>query len=92
MSNIDLIYECKIGLGISIESVAFDQLLNQKIAMVKAYLLGAGVSESKLTNDLAIGVIVMGVTDLWEMQGGDVRFSPVFHTLVTQLACGGEVT
>jgi hypothetical protein len=81
----DLLNECKTGLGISLDSTAFNSLLSQKIGAVKSFMKNAGVSDAKMDDDLAIGVIVMGVSDLWQTQGGEVRFSPAFNTLLNQL-------
>jgi hypothetical protein len=82
----DLLKECKIGLGISIESNAFDSLLMQKIKAFQMFMRNAGVAEANMNNDLAVGVIVMGVADLWNSSGGEVKFSPALQTLITQLA------
>jgi spermidine/putrescine-binding protein len=81
----ELIDECKIGLGISTNSNAFDGLLRQKINVIQSFMKRAGVSEAMISGDLAIGVTVMGVADIWEQNGGEVRFSPVFNTMLTQL-------
>ena len=43
----------------------------------------AGVSEEIMEDDLAIGVIVMGVADLWNIEGGEIKFSPAFNTLLS---------
>ncbi|WP_054028130.1 hypothetical protein [Bacillus sp. FJAT-28004] len=86
MTNERLLTECKIGLNIPISSSAFDGVLNQKLLTVKGYMQGAGVSVDAFESDLAVGVIAMGVCDLWNVQGGETKFSPVFHTLLTQLA------
>ncbi|MBU5214489.1 hypothetical protein M3685_16050 [Heyndrickxia oleronia] len=83
-----LLKEIKKGLSITADSTAFDDLINQKLLAVKMFMKNAGVSEENMTSDLAIGVIVMGVSDLWELKSGDVKFSPVFFTLVNQLALG----
>ncbi|MFK7692863.1 hypothetical protein [Paenibacillus sp. HJGM_3] len=86
MTEAELLAECKTGLNIPLASTGFDGVLRQKLLAVKGYLLGAGVSEAKLDTDLAVGTIVVGVTDLWNIQSGEIRFSPVFLTLATQLA------
>ena len=88
MPELDLLNECKKGLSIPIESTDFDSLLNQKLLAVKLYMKTAGGSDEKLTNDLAVAVMVMGVSDVWELKAGEVKFSPVFFTLVSQLAMG----
>lgn len=84
--------ECKIGLGIPLDSMAFDGLIMQKIKIVQSYMKNAGVSDAKMEDDLAVGVIVMGVGDLWETKGGGVNFSPAFHTMLNQLTYDDVVT
>lgn len=74
------------------DSTVFDGLLNQKIKAVQSYMKNAGVSDTKLESDLAVGVVVMGVADLWESQGGAVKLSPAFHTLLNQLTYDDVVT
>lgn len=86
MAGVNLLEECKKGLGI--DGTGLDPLLNQKLMAVKAFMIGAGVPEGKIESDLGIGVVVMGVTDLWELKSGEVKFSPVFFTLVNQLSAG----
>jgi hypothetical protein len=85
MTDEELLNACKSGLGISGDSTAFNSLLTPKIKAIQTYMRSAGVSETALKNDLAVGVIVMGVADLWEMEGGEVKFSPAFFTLLSQL-------
>jgi len=85
----DVLTKCKIGLGLSTEAnEAIDGLITQKIATVKALLIQGGVAEEKLTTQSAIGVITMGVTDIWEVRAGEAHFSPAFIMLATQLAMG----
>jgi hypothetical protein len=86
MNTAELVIECKKGLGISLETTAFDDTLSQKVRTVQAYMKGAGISDEKMEDDLAVGVIVMGVGDLWEISGGNTRFSSAFKTLMNQLA------
>lgn len=88
MGDKDFLVECKKGLNIPTDSTAMDPIINQKILAVQMFMKNAGVKEEKLNNDLAIGAVVMGVTDLWELNAGEVKFSPVFFTLVNQLASG----
>lgn len=82
----ELLVECKNGLGMQDEETAFNRVLIQKIVAVKSFMRRAGVSELTLTSEDAVGVIVLGVTDLWHVNSGEVKFSPVFYTLVNQLA------
>lgn len=86
MTNYELLAECKKGLGIPVASANFDGLLTQKIVAVKGYMVGSGVSETMLNSDLAVGTIVMGVTDIWNIQGGNIRFSSLFYDFLTHLA------
>lgn len=92
MTNDELLIECKKGLNIPLDSTNFDGTLNQKILIVKSYLLGAGVSEIMLVDDLSMGTIVMGVTDLWNISGGTIKFSPLFYDFATQLVIRSGVT
>lgn len=85
-AELELIEACKVGLGISPNTIVFDDLLIQKIKAIQGYMRNAGVSEEALTTDLAIGVTVMGVADLWNSSGGEVKFSPALQMLITQLA------
>ena len=48
----------------------------------------AGVSDVTMSDDVAIGIIVMGVADLWNLGAGEIKFSPAFFTLLTQLTFG----
>ena len=89
MTDAQLLEQCKVGLNISPETTDFDSILTQKLLAVKSYMRGAGVSETAMTNDLAVGVIVMGVGDIWNTEGGEIKFSPAFHTLLTQLTYSG---
>jgi uncharacterized membrane protein (DUF441 family) len=86
MTNEELLIEWKKGLNMPTTSTNFDGTLTQKILLVKSYMKGAGVSDEMMLDDLAVGIIVLGVTDLWNLTSGDVKFSTVFNTLLTQLS------
>lgn len=88
MTDEELLSQCKIGLNIPVESTDFDATLKQKLFAVKTFMTGAGVASENLTNDLGVGVIVMGVSDIWDLKSGEAKFSPVFYTLLNQLASG----
>ncbi|MBC2722028.1 phage gp6-like head-tail connector protein [Desulfosporosinus sp.] len=88
MTDAELLIECKIGLNIQPDSTAFDGVLTQKLLAVKSFMKRAGVVDEMLIDDLAVGVMVMGVTDLWNSEGGGIKFSPAFHMLLSQLAMG----
>ncbi len=81
----DLLSACKTGLNISLNTTALDGVLNQKILTVKGYLASSGVSSAAMETDMGVGVIVLGVTDLWELNGGQAKFSNLFMTLAAQL-------
>lgn len=85
MTNDELLIECKKGLNISLGTTALDGILTQKILAVKSFMKNAGVSDAKLADDLAVGVIVIGVADLWQLEGGEAKLSPAFKMLLTQL-------
>lgn len=86
--EVDLLAECMKGLGITSPPEDIEKALKQKLLAVKGFMLGSGVSKEKMHSDLGVGVVVMGVTDLWELESGKVKFSPAFFTLVTQLSMG----
>jgi len=86
MTDVELLAEVKTGLGIPSAATTHDSVLTQKLKLVKAYLTNAGVSSTILATDAAVGAIVCGVTDVWNIQGGDAKFSALFQTLAAQLA------
>lgn len=86
MTNAELLIECKKGLNIQVDAIDFDGVLTQKLLAVKSFMRRAGVSEEAIVDDLAVGIIVMGVADLWNFGGGEIKFSPAFYTLLSQLA------
>lgn len=85
MTDAELLIECKKGLGIPVSSTAQDNVLLQKLKAIKYYMTEAGVSDEILESDLAIGTIVLGVTDIWNLDGGSVKSSPIFNSFVCQL-------
>lgn len=91
MTDSELLAQCKTGMGIQGDSTALDAVLFQKLLAVKSFMAGAGVTDEALNDDMAAGVIVMGVTDLWNLKSGEIKFSPAFYTLVSQLVFRGKV-
>lgn len=87
MNDAELLAACKTGLNIPVASTVFDSVLTQKLLAVKSFMQGAGVSSALLDDPAAVGAIVIGVTDIYNLSGGEIKFSPLFFTLVTQLAC-----
>lgn len=86
MTTAMLVEELKVSLGIQPGPGPFDAVLAQKVTAVLAFLRGAGVSDETLASEAAIGVVVLGAGDLWSAQAGEVKFSPAFYTLASQLA------
>ena len=88
MTTAELLIECKKGLGMQVDSYAFDDLLTPKVLAVTSFMKRAGVSDLMMADDLAVTVIIMGVNDLWNIKSGDIKFSPVFYGFLSQLAMG----
>ena len=86
MTNEELLAECKKSFGMQVDSTDFDGALMPKILTAKSYMKRAGVSDTVMEDDLAVGVIVMLVTDLWNSGGGEIKFSPALNTMLSQLA------
>lgn len=62
-----------------------DELLTPYIKEVKDFMKQAGVDESVIMSDSAVGIIAIGVSDLWNYQAGGVKWSPYFTQRVIQL-------
>lgn len=92
MNNDLLLIACKQGLRISESTTSFDGLLLQKIATVKGFMENAGVSAEIMSSDLGQGTIVLGVSDIFGVAAGDIKFSAVFNMFVTQLALKSNVS
>ena len=41
-------------------------------------MLNAGVTEEQIGTDLGIATLTVGVSDLWNLNSGEVRFSDAF--------------
>ena len=85
-----LVTECKIGLGMQAEETAFDNVMRQKVKIAISFLRRAGVSDETLASEDAIGTVTMMVGDIWNQNAGEVKFSPAFIAMATQLALGGD--
>jgi len=62
-----------------------DSIIEGYIKEVKQYLLDAGVPQSIVDDDKAIGTIARGVEDLWTANAGEAKFSNYFNQRVIQL-------
>lgn len=82
LSDRYLLVKVKYGLGIVGDY--HDNTLNAYIDEVKAYMAGAGIHETIVNSDKAVGCIIRGVQDLWN--NGEGKLSPYFEMRVVQLA------
>lgn len=83
INNENLLDKVKKGLSISGEYT--DDTLMTKVIAVKGFILNAGVSETNLETELGMAALTVGVNDLWNLTPGEVKFSPAFSILLTQL-------
>lgn len=63
-----------------------DDLLNAYIVEIKDFMRAAGVQESVIISRESVGVIALGVSDLWNYQSGGVKLSEYFKQRVIQLS------
>ena len=63
-----------------------DSLLTAYINEVKDFMRAAGVKESVIVSNSSVGVIALGVSDLWNYQSGGVKLSEYFKQRVIQLS------
>lgn len=81
MADATILTGVKAALGVT--GAFTDETISVYIDEVVDYMKGAGVSAAMI--NASVGVIARGVSDLWDNDGGNVRFSPYFHERVTQL-------
>ena len=67
-----------------------DNLILAYIAEIKDFMLNAGVPSDVITAQTSVGVIALGVNDLWNYQAGGVKLSDYFKQRVTQLAIASK--
>lgn len=84
MADATLLTKVKSALGVTGDFT--DDTITIYIDEVIDYMLRAGVP-SEVINASA-GVVARGVSDLWDNNGGNVKYSPYFHERVSQLALG----
>jgi len=90
MTGAELLIKVKKGLGVS--GSYQDDTLQLHIDEVKAFMKDAGVSQATIDSDASVGVIIRGVTDLWNLGSGAAKFSDHFNYRVIQLAAIPKVT
>ena len=88
MTNEELLVKVKTGLFGSPSGNWRDGMLKVYINEVKEFMLDAGVKQSVLESEKAVGCIMIGVNDLWNYQSGSAKFSQYFKERVVQLASG----
>lgn len=88
LSSDEILKEVKKGLGITTDFQ--NDILNVYIEDVKAFCRSAGVKESVINSNRAIGCILRGVIDLWNYGSGSAGLSDYFKMRVTQLAFEDE--
>lgn len=69
-----------------------DDLLRIYINEVKDFMKHAGVSDNVIMSEKSVGVIALGVNDLWNYQAGGVKLSQYFIQRVIQLTDESEET
>lgn len=82
MADLTLLSSVKAALGVTGNFT--DDTISVYIDDVVDYMTGAGVPQAVILN--SAGVVARGVSDLWDNDGGNVKFSPYFHERVSQLA------
>lgn len=81
MADATLLTAVKNALGVT--GTYTDATIQVYIDDVVDYMQGAGVSAAVIA--ASAGVVARGVSDLWDNDGGNVKFSPYFHERVSQL-------
>ena len=75
----------KVKAGLSVGGTYNDTQLQIKTIAVKEDMLGAGISQTILETDLGIACLTIGVSDIWNLTSGDVKFSTAYDRLVFKL-------
>ena len=76
----------KIKKVLGVTGTFNDDAIGVLITDVKYYLVDAGVNETAVNSEAAVGVIARGVADLWNLGSGTVNLSPYFMERAAQLA------
>lgn len=66
-----------------------DTQINEYVNEVVFFAKSAGVPETVILSQAAVGLVRRGVLDLWNYSSGDVKFSEYFKQRLVQLAAGG---
>ena len=84
MTNAELLTKLKSGLGIT--GTYQDYTLQVYIDEVKSFMESAGVNQSVIESEAAVGCIIRGVADLWNYGSGSANLSPYFVQRLIQLS------
>lgn len=84
MTNAELLTKIKSGLGIT--GTYQDDTLQVYIDEVKSFMESAGVNQSVIESEAAVGCIIRGVTDMWNYGSGSANLSPYFVQRLIQLS------
>lgn len=84
MTNAELLAKLKSGLGIT--GTYQDDTLQVYIDEVKSFMASAGVNQSVIESEAAVGCIIRGVADLWNYGSGSASLSPYFVQRMIQLS------
>ena len=84
MTDAELLTKVKNGLGITGEYQ--DAPLAVYVDEVKAYMIDAGVPNSIVESEAAVGCIMRGVADLWTYGSGEGKLSQYFMQRAVQLS------
>lgn len=84
MTNAELLTKIKSGLGIT--GTYQDDTLQVYIDEVKSFMESAGVNQSVIESEAAVGCIIRGVADMWNYGSGSANLSPYFVQRLIQLS------
>lgn len=84
MTDEELLQKVKIGLGIT--GTYQDETLKIYIEDVKEFLVEAGVQNEIVNSSESVGVIIRGVSDLWNYGMGTAELSQYFIQRAAQLS------
>lgn len=84
MDKSALLEDVKTALGIT--GTYQDNTLMLYIDEVTEFLLDSGITE----NNITVGIVARGVTDLWNYSSGEGEFSDYFLKRAVQLSFKGE--
>lgn len=82
MADVELRERVKLFIGQTGSDA--DVVISGYIDEVTAFMLDAGIPAETIS--ASAGVVARGVSDLWDNDAGEVKFSPYFFHRVAQLA------